>query len=215
MTDVETGARERAHWAIFFRQWLKNPLRMASVVPSGQQLARRMVAAMPPDTRRVIELGAGTGVMTQALIRHGVARSDLLVVELNEALHALLQRRFPGVAVACSDARHLRELVEPASGAGRVDAVVSSLGLLAIPKGVQHDILAAAFDVLRPGGVFIQYTYGLASPLDEGVARQLRLRCRSTGWAWWNLPPAQVFVYSKEPGTEAADGAHPAGKQGQ
>jgi phosphatidylethanolamine/phosphatidyl-N-methylethanolamine N-methyltransferase len=185
---------------------------MASVVPSGQQLAMRMVAAMPPDTRRVIELGAGTGVMTQALIRHGVARSDLLVVELNKALHALLQRRFPGVAVACSDARHLRELVEPSPGVGRIDAVLSSLGLLAIPKEVQRDIFAAAFDVLRPGGVFIQYTYGLASPLDEEVARQLGLRCRSTGWAWRNLPPAQVFVYSKEPGMEATDDVRSAGK---
>jgi phosphatidylethanolamine/phosphatidyl-N-methylethanolamine N-methyltransferase len=197
MTDVETSVREHAHWAIFFRQWLKNPLRMASVVPSGQQLARRMVNAMPQGTRRVIELGAGTGVMTQALIRHGIAASDLLVVELNEALHALLQRRFPGVAVACSDARHLRELVELSPDIGHVDAVLSSLGLLAIPKDVQRDILASAFDVLRPGGVFIQYTYGLASPLDDSVAQQLGLRCRSTGWAWRNLPPAQVFVYTR------------------
>jgi phosphatidylethanolamine/phosphatidyl-N-methylethanolamine N-methyltransferase len=211
MTDVEARAQERAHWAVFFRQWLKNPLRMASVVPSGQQLARRMVDAMPRGTRRVVELGAGTGVVTQALIRHGIATSDLLVVELNAALHALLKRRFPGVAVACSDARNLRELEALSPGIGRVDAVLSSL--LAIPKDVQRDILASAFDVLRPGGVFIQYTYGLASPLDDGVARQLGLRCRSAGWAWRNLPPAQVFVYARASGTGTAGGTRPLGEQ--
>jgi phosphatidylethanolamine/phosphatidyl-N-methylethanolamine N-methyltransferase len=52
--------------------------------------------------------------------------------------------------------------------------------------------------VLRPGGVFVQYTYGLRSPLDEHVRKELRLRCERVGMVWRNLPPAQVYAYSRD-----------------
>ena len=52
----------------FFRQWLKNPLGMAAISPASQQLARQMMSELPRGSRRVIELGGGTGVFTQALL---------------------------------------------------------------------------------------------------------------------------------------------------
>ena len=94
----------------FFRQWLKNPLGMAAISPSSPQLARQMMSELPRGARRVIELGGGTGVFTQALLDHGIAPADLLVLELNEELHQHLQRHFPQVQVACADARDLAEI---------------------------------------------------------------------------------------------------------
>ncbi|MGC1550839.1 MAG: methyltransferase domain-containing protein [Rhodanobacter sp.] len=202
MVDIDSGLPMPVHvqWVAFFKQWLKNPLRMASVVPSGRQLAQMMVAAMPQDARHVVELGAGTGAITEALLRHGVAPTQLLAIEMNATLHDLLLRRFPETHVLCADARHLSELVERsgAFASGRADVVLSSLGLLAMPAELQREILAAAFAVLRPGGVFVQYTYGMRSPLDDGVREQLGLRCTRFGQAWRNLPPARVFVYSRD-----------------
>lgn len=201
MDEVRAGATVSlpAQWAVFFRQWLKNPLSMASVVPSGRQLAQLMAAALPRDAGCVVELGAGTGAITEALIRHGVAPGNMLVVEMNAVLHGMLEQRFPRAEVLCGDACQLHDLVDRSAGlaSGQVDAVVSSLGLLAIPRPVQRAILAGAFEVLKPGGVFVQYTYGLSGPLDRRIARQLGLVCRSAGWAWRNLPPARVFVYSR------------------
>jgi phosphatidylethanolamine/phosphatidyl-N-methylethanolamine N-methyltransferase len=201
MTDPQAGAALPAHvqWLAFFRQWLKNPRRVASVAPSGRQLARMMVHAMPRGACSVVELGAGTGAITEALIDDGIGPDHLLVVEMNAVLHRMLQRRFPDACVACADARDLGELVECNAGfaAGGVDAVLSSLGLLAMPRPMQRDIVAAAFRVLRPGGVFVQYTYGVAGPLAEEVRWRLGLRCDQVGLAWRNLPPARVFVYSR------------------
>src|SRR5688572_10585981 len=88
----------------FFLQWLKNPLGTAAISPSSRQLARQMMAELPKSAKRVIELGGGTGVFTQALLDHGIAPSDLLVLELNEELHQHLQRHSPHVQVACADA---------------------------------------------------------------------------------------------------------------
>src|SRR5258705_1630949 len=80
----------------FFRQWLKNPIRVAAISPSSKQLARQMMSQLPPPCRRVIELGGGTGVFTQALLEHGIEPADMLVLELNEELHQHLVRLFPG-----------------------------------------------------------------------------------------------------------------------
>lgn len=184
----------------FFRQWLRHPLSMSSITPSGRQLSAMMAAAVPADVQRVIELGAGTGVITHALIKHGVKPEQLLVVEMNEVLHDLLRHTFPRAHVVWGDARSLQPLIAGAGTFGDqpVGAVVSSLGLLTMPVDVQHDILAAAFSVLRPGGVFVQYTYGPASPVAAEVCTGLGLHWRRHGLAWRNLPPAQVYIYSHD-----------------
>ncbi|MBY4597299.1 methyltransferase domain-containing protein [bacterium BD-1] len=188
-----------AHTWTFFRQWLKNPLGMAAISPSSRQLARQMMSELPRGARRVVELGGGTGVFTRALLDSGIAPADLLVLELNEELHQHLQRHFPNVQVACADARDLAE-VASARGFGPeapVDAVVSGLGLLSMPKATQQAILAAAFDCLQPQGRFVQFTYGPANPVAREVLEALDLNARRGSFTWWNVPPATVYVYSR------------------
>lgn len=183
----------------FFRQWLKNPLGMAAISPSSPQLARQMMSELPRGARRVIELGGGTGVFTRALLEHGIAPADLLVLELNEELHQHLQRHFPQVQVACADARDLAELAQ-ARGFGPeapADAVISGLGLLSMPRATQLAILSAAFDCLQPQGRFVQFTYGPANPVAKEVIEALDLNARRGSFTWWNVPPATVYVYSR------------------
>ncbi|MBN8726224.1 MAG: methyltransferase domain-containing protein [Xanthomonadales bacterium] len=183
----------------FFRQWLKNPRAMASLSPSGRQLAREMVAQIPQRARRVVELGAGTGVFTRALLDHGIAPRDLLVVELNAEFHRLLERRFPGVGVVHGDARDLCGIAARTGFAhpGEVDAVVSGLGFLAMPRSVQQAILEAVFSVLGPGRPLIQFTYAPRNPLPQGLLDRLGLDVRRAGFAWRNMPPAMVYVYAR------------------
>jgi phosphatidylethanolamine/phosphatidyl-N-methylethanolamine N-methyltransferase len=79
----------------FFRQWLKAPLTTAAVSPSSKELAAEMLSQLPDGARKVIELGGGTGVFTEALLERGIAPENLLVFELNESLHLHLMQRFP------------------------------------------------------------------------------------------------------------------------
>lgn len=191
-------ARKRGAWT-FFRQWLKNPLRMAAVAPSSAELAAAMVAELPDDVRRVIELGGGTGAITVALLEAGIRDDDLLVLELNEELHAHLHLRFPKVRVVMGDARSLPALAG-ANGylaTGPADAIVSGLGLLSMPPALQRDILEAAFACLRPGGAFVQFTYGPVAPVADSVARELGLQVRRGEFVLRNMPPATVYVYAR------------------
>src|SRR5689334_6322757 len=93
--DPQTNSRALPAGWTFFRQWLKNPLRVAAISPSSRQLARQMMTQLPRTAKRVIELGGGTGVFTQALADHGIEAADMLVLELNEELHQHLVRQFP------------------------------------------------------------------------------------------------------------------------
>lgn len=183
----------------FFRQWLKNPLRVAAVAPSSAELAAAMIAELPDDVQRVIELGGGTGAITRALLEAGIRERDLLVLELNEELHAHLQLRFPRVPVLLGDARMLPDLAREQGYLedGPADAIVSGLGLLTMPHPLQRDILAAAFECLREGGVFVQFTYGPSAPVADAVARGLGLQVRRGEFVLRNVPPATVYVYRK------------------
>ena len=192
----------------FFWQWLKNPLRTAAVMPSSSELAFAMIAELPEGTRRVIELGGGTGAITRELLAAGIGAKQLLVLELNEELHAHLHARFPGVYVVLGDARSLPELASECGflEEGLADAIVSGLGLLTMPPTLQQEILKAAFDCLRPDGVFVQFTYGPAAPVAESVVKQLSLDVHRGDFVLRNMPPATVYVYSRWP-TQAAHGA--------
>jgi phosphatidylethanolamine/phosphatidyl-N-methylethanolamine N-methyltransferase len=184
----------------FFRQWLRNPRAMAAMAPSSRQLAKLMIEQLPDGAQHIIELGGGTGVFTQALIESGIEPGKLLVVELNEELHQLLMRRFPSVHVVCGDAQELKAIVRDSGftdEASGVDAVVSGLGMLSIPRATQRAILRGVFNVLRKGGRFIQFTYGPASPVSRELLNELGLHVKRAGVAWLNVPPATVYVYTR------------------
>ncbi len=184
---------------LFFRQWLKNPLRVAALSPSGAQLAGLMMSELPPRTQRVVELGAGTGVFTRALLDAGIPPDKLLVVELNTELHEYLHQQFPLVRVVNGDACDLKDIAMQQGflTTGLADAVISGLGLLSMPRSLQKAIVEAAFSVLKPEGCFIQFTYGPKSPIPRDLLEELGLSARRGGFAWRNVPPASVFVYTR------------------
>lgn len=195
---AHSSSEAASRW-VFFRQWLKNPLTTAAISPSSRLLARRMIAELPPDARRVVELGGGTGAITRAAIDHGLAPRDVLVVELNADLHRHLERSFPDVVVVAGDAGDVARLAVESgySRGGPADAVISGLGLLSMPRPQQRRILAAAFSVLRPEGRFIQFTYGPVSPVPAELLTSLGLVAVRSRLTWWNLPPATIWVFSR------------------
>lgn len=183
----------------FLGQWVRDPVKMASVTPSGRQLARMMIEQLPPGATRVAELGAGTGVFTRALLDAGIAPAQLLVVEINPHLAQFLRERFRGVTIACADACHLDALVSEHGelAGGKLDAVVSGLGMLSMNSALRCEIMRSAFAALGDHGRFIQFTYGPVSPVRRRERDALGVRVRRTGFAVRNLPPANVYVYER------------------
>ena len=174
----------------FLRSLLKEPFSVGAVAPSSKRLADLMVADVGPGSR-VIELGAGTGVVTQAILDAGVSPEDLIVIEQNEEFAALLKERFPGVTVIRANAvslrHHIAGLTEPA------DFVVSGLPLMLFPPRRKARLLSQVFASLRPDGYFHQFTYGGRCPVGRPLLRALELEASFLRFTPFNLPPA--FVY--------------------
>jgi phosphatidylethanolamine/phosphatidyl-N-methylethanolamine N-methyltransferase len=145
----------------------------------------------------IVELGPGTGVVTKALARKGIPMQQLVVVEREQKFLGKLKHEFPHALIVQGDACHLKDILHK-HGIKQVAAVVSSLPLLGMPDHIRHTILNTAFEVLKPTGVFIQFTYGLLSPVPETHQRSIGIRGDIAKKIWRNFPPARVWRYMSE-----------------
>lgn len=181
--------------ARFLRSWLERPLVTGAVTPSGKLLARTMASYVDPRLPGpVIELGPGTGPVTEALVRRGVAQDRLVLVEYNPDFCKLLHRKFPKAAIVQGDAYDLGEtlrdvLAEPAA------ATVSSLPLFTRPLEQRLDLLGAAHERMHPGAPFVQFTYAVVPPIPS---RSGDYTAKGSNRVWLNLPPARVWVYRRK-----------------
>lgn len=178
----------------FFRSWVRNPFAIGAVAPSSQMLARLMASNLRPGAR-VIELGAGTGTVTRAILDSGVLPEDLFLVEQNPDFVELLRRRYPRCPVVQADARALSQYSDQLPD--RFDFIISGLPLLLFSRLQKLRILTQAFDVLRPNGYFHQFTYAGRCPVGRELRALLRLESSLIGFAPLNLPPAFVYRFAR------------------
>jgi phospholipid N-methyltransferase len=184
--------RNSAHRGAFFKSWLQDPFHVASVVPSSRWLARLMATDLDPNAR-VVELGAGTGTLTQAILDRGVQPRNLYLVEQNAAFARILRMRFPAATVIEADAELLSQQL--GALAGTVDYVISGLPILWFNKAKKTRILDGAFALLRPAGRFHQFTYLGRPPVGNRLLAELNLKEKLLGIAPFNLPPAFVYRF--------------------
>lgn len=178
--------------AHFLRSWLDKPLMTGAVSPSSKALCRVMASYVDPEIQGpVIELGPGTGPVTEALIARGVDESRLLLVEFNPAFCAMLRKRFPKATIIEGDAYNLAGTLHGILRKPAV-AIVSSLPLMTRPEFQRIALLRDAFRLSTSGAPFIQFTYATVSPMPKTDGS---FTAQASPRVWLNLPPAQVWVY--------------------
>jgi phosphatidylethanolamine/phosphatidyl-N-methylethanolamine N-methyltransferase len=181
---------------LFLQEWLANPQRTGAVAPSSPRLAAAMACWLPSDPESyVLELGPGTGAVTEALLQRGLREDRLVAIEKNPKLARLLRQRFPRAHIITGDAWRLDALLsayrEPIASVG---AVISSLPLLNFSP-VEAEALAEKIRmILAQGGKWVQFSYHLGARRPHGTSRFRRL---ASNIIWLNLPPARVNVYQK------------------
>jgi phosphatidylethanolamine/phosphatidyl-N-methylethanolamine N-methyltransferase len=179
----------------FIRTWLEKPLAVGAVTPSGRALARTMAAYVDASVPgAIIELGPGTGPITEALVAQGIDPLRLVLVEFDATFCRLLRARYPAATVVQGDAYGLKRLLagliqEPAA------AVVSGLPLFTKPLKMRLRLLFEAFGLMVPGAPFVQFTYNAVAPIPT---RLDRVRAQASERVWMNIPPARVWVYRRD-----------------
>ncbi len=204
MDKVQTGRHPKPRGSVsgaadvirFLRSFVTAPMRTGAQWPSGRALSRAM--AEPVDLSvpgPIVELGPGTGVVTEALLTHGVPPERLTMIEFSPQFVKLLSQRYPNVRLIHGDAYALAEHVRRLALAPPA-AVVSSLPLLTQPPARRLELLRTALRVMNPEGVFVQFTYFRDSPIPidgTGIATSVSPRI------WLNIWPALVYSYRRGP----------------
>jgi phosphatidylethanolamine/phosphatidyl-N-methylethanolamine N-methyltransferase len=181
---------------LFLREWIANPQGTGSVAPSSRQLGAAMARWLPrnPDSH-VLELGPGTGAVTDALLKHGLREDRLIAIEFNPNLAKLLRKRFPHACIITGDAWELdtllAELPQPVESVG---AVISSLPLLNFPREKADALAKKIRAALEPRGRYVQYSYHIVSDRSRGGDE---FKLLASKIVWFNLPPARVSVFQK------------------
>jgi phosphatidylethanolamine/phosphatidyl-N-methylethanolamine N-methyltransferase len=179
---------------VFLREWLVNPQRTGAVAPSSPQLGAAMARWLPRNPESyVLELGPGTGAVTDALFKYGLREDRLLGIEKNPTLANILRKRFHQSHIITGDAwdldKLLAELPQPIESVG---AVISSLPLLNFPKEEADSLARKIRAILEPRGRWVQYSYQIIKDRSRG-GDDFKLLASKV--VWFNLPPARVSVY--------------------
>ncbi|HWK61142.1 MAG TPA: methyltransferase domain-containing protein [Eoetvoesiella sp.] len=176
---------------IFLQELINRPSSVGAICPSSRFLASNMARQVPVEGEGlVIELGAGTGVVTQALLKRGIPVQDLLVVEFSPVFVQRLRQRFQGLNIVHGNAADLCQLVPPER---KIKAIVSSLPLCSLPPTVTQVILQQWQALLQPHGVAVQFSYHLREPKWREHLDAQRTHSKIV---WANLPPANISTFS-------------------
>ena len=201
MSQVNVGQTKETE--LFFRQWLRSPKSMGAVIPSSRALARavsREIAWRPGQV--IVELGAGTGAISQGLIEFGLPPEALMMIELDRPLFEYLRERFPKVRVINGDATRLVDILRQ-QGVEEVGTVISGIPMVTMPLAFQRAIIEQSFAALGPGGCLLQYSY---SPVVPIPAKKLGVDARLVKLVVRNLPPATVWRFRPQSAKGAIHG---------
>jgi phospholipid N-methyltransferase len=198
---------------VFFREFRRNFETTGAIAPSSRRLARRLASyvGQTPAPKRVLEVGPGTGAVTEEILKSLGEQDSLDLVELNDAFVEILRQRFlndPLFLPAAGRSRVIHQAVQKLPPEPTYDVIVSGLPLNNFPVELVEQILTTLERLLRPGGTLSFFEYIAVRPLRALVAgRAVRQRLRGVGRAldaviqnhevrrdavWINLPPAWV-----------------------
>ena len=191
----------------FFKTFLANPKQVGAILPSSPQLAKQITDPIDFDTAKVVvEFGPGTGAFTKRLLERVKPDTKVIAFEINPAMADFIAKTHPEVELIRDSAEnlgdHLRE-----RGIEHIDAVVSGLPFANFPTEVRDRILDGVARALRPGGLFLGFTYYHSSVVP--TTHRYRAKLKKTFASvrripvLKNVPPAYVMCCEASAAREA------------
>ena len=180
----------------FFRVALQKPLEIGAIAPSSRVLGKAIASLIDAKIAGpIVELGSGTGVVTESLLEHGISSDRLILIETDRSFLDKLSCRYPKALCISESAYNLDRIREtiylrPAA------VIVSCLPILLRSAHERIEFMDAVGRTLMPGGLLVQYSYGIGPPLRNSESLMI---CPKPKRIWLNIPPATIWVYKKRP----------------
>jgi phospholipid N-methyltransferase len=189
----------------FFREFLRAPTVVGSVIPTSRSVVEAMLAPVDwANVRLFVEYGPGMGTFTRDILARLAPHAMLIAIDTNlrfvEHLRANIHDR--RLKVVQGSALDVSAIITE-NGHERADYILSGIPFSTLPEGVGPAIAGATHDALRNGGAFLVYQYSryVRKLLDPHFARIDEERI------WLNIPPCQKFVAWKDPVSSPAEAA--------
>lgn len=196
LTDAATrSGRFLGQWGMFFRQFVKHPGMVGSIIPSSPALVDSMLAGVDwHRTRLFVEYGPGVGTFTRTILERLHPDALLLAIDINLDFAAYLDTQIadPRLRVVHGSAADVRRFIAEA-GHRQADYILSGIPFSTLPEGVGEAICSETRNALRPGGAFLVYQYSgymrrLLAPIFDALDDRLE---------WRNIPPCRMFTAVK------------------
>lgn len=188
---------------LFLKQFMTNPGSIGAIAPSSGRLAKEIVKqAAVHKADLILEFGAGTGIFTKHIVDKKKMDAKFVAVERNPELVNILKKKFPALKFHADSIENISQILEVEKIEKKADSIVCGLPWAAFDRDLQHRLLNATHDILRPGGVFTTFAYlqGLLLPAGQRFKRNIE-KCFSkvekSPVVWRNLPPAFVYRCTK------------------
>jgi phospholipid N-methyltransferase len=175
---------------LVLRKFLSNAKTVATIAPSSRALSRAIVRGIDwSKAKCVVELGAGTGPVTDVLVQAAPPGVRVIVNEFLPEFCTHLRQRFPNADIVEGDARRLTEILAE-RGITQVDYVLSGLPLTHFAEADRDAVIDQAARLLGQEGEFRQLTTfpWIYRRLYRRYFKEVRFKL-----VLWNLPPGGVY----------------------
>jgi len=196
---LETALRFGAYG--YIKQFLKDPKSTGSLMPSNKGLSELVTdTAKLSEVETVVELGPGTGVFTQKILEKKNPEALFFAIEINSEFCEATRFRCPAATIYKDSAENTKRYLKK-HGKDSCDCIISSLPWAVFDHVTQDRLINVIWDVLRPGGRLITFSYSISMMVPN--ARRFRSillnkfsNVVKSKTVWSNFPPA--FVYRAE-----------------
>jgi len=182
---------------LWFKNYIKHPLEIGAIFPTSKITSKLMASEL--DIKKdsiVVELGPGTGKITQAILDKGVNEKNLILVEINNQFSNALKIKYPQVEIFTEDAVSFFEKFEERYKR-KIDIIISAIPLVSLDKNNNDLLCDLAMKNLSAKGKFIQITYFIKCSFSENIIKKLQLKKNLVGFSLINIPPAFVWKIIK------------------
>jgi tRNA (cmo5U34)-methyltransferase len=155
----------------------------AKLIPCFDAFYRRTTDLIPGGAKRVLDLGAGTGLLS-AFLRSWYPEAHIHLMDVSEPMLDRARTRFaPGSSEHDNNVSF--EVADYATAAlpQNQDAIVSALSIHHLDHAAKKALFAKIFAALRPGGVFVnaEQVAGPTPALDEFYKKLWLQQVREAG----------------------------------
>jgi phosphatidylethanolamine/phosphatidyl-N-methylethanolamine N-methyltransferase len=166
---------------------IRSPQRLGAIAPTSAVVSDVIASHISSNSGLpVLELGPGTGPVTDAILRRGIAEKDIVAIEYDESFCNDWQARYPAATIIQGNALNLDQTLQHL-GDQQFDCIVSGIPMLNFPQKDQAMFLETAFKR-------IQITYGRRSPISVADSN---IEITASRRILRNLPPAKIWTYRK------------------